>query len=446
MGISNPSGQFGASSIVVDPTPGVGSFVTIAAAASAASTGDTIYIRPGTYTESIVFPSGINFIGSTTGSTSSEISIVGNQTFNVVGSLSFENISFSSAAGDTWTYTSPAPPGSTLELNSCSITASSGNALSSSPVGATIQNLNIGNSTLSASGNAINASGNSILTLKNSTLKTTTDNINAIDISGATSINSCMTTINNSGVGTGACISLNGATNSVISDHSTYNAGSLANATAFLFTIAGGSVRSILDQFFVTGTFFARSTGAFGALTYGNSTIGGGISLIDPQITQTILQQEPNSVPTVDGEVLIGATGLPPVLSTITQGAGISVTNGAGSITIAATGTGLTWNSIVANQTLAVNNGYIVATGALSLLLPAASVVGDEIKIILDAGTSWVVTQAASQQIRLGNFQTTAGVTGTLASTASGDSISFVCTVANLEWAVYATQGNITIT
>jgi hypothetical protein len=42
------------------------------------------------------------------------------------------------------------------------------------------------------------------------------------------------------------------------------------------------------------------------------------------------------AVPTLDGQVVIGSTGQPPVAATLTAGSGISITNGAGAITIAA--------------------------------------------------------------------------------------------------------------
>lgn len=106
----------------------------------------------------------------------------------------------------------------------------------------------------------------------------------------------------------------------------------------------------------------------------------------------------------------------------------------------------MNWTAITANTTLAACHGYIVESGALSLALPATSSVGDVIAVTLAQGTSWTITQAAGQQIRLGTYQTTVGASGSLMSTALGDSVSLVCTVANTSWMSYATQGNILIT
>lgn len=154
-----------------------------------------------------------------------------------------------------------------------------------------------------------------------------------------------------------------------------------------------------------------------------------------------------------DGQLLIGRTtlnagGTNIDVGTITAGSGITVTNGAGTITISATGgsSSFTWQVIGASQALAVNNGYICTTGAaLSLSLPATSSVGQIIEISLDGSTSFTVTQGALQSIRLGNVVSTTGVVGTIASTARGDSIRMVCSVANLTWNIVSSIGNLTI-
>ena len=129
-------------------------------------------------------------------------------------------------------------------------------------------------------------------------------------------------------------------------------------------------------------------------------------------------------------------------------GAGGITTSGAGStITITGAGASFTWSNISASQTLAVNQGYFCsAGGALSLALPAVSVVGDTIEVALIGSTSFTVTQSAGQQIVLGNKQTTAGVVGTIATTQQGDAFRMVCQTANLVWLVApGSMGNFTI-
>lgn len=102
---------------------------------------------------------------------------------------------------------------------------------------------------------------------------------------------------------------------------------------------------------------------------------------------------------------------------------------------------------IGANQTLAVNNTYFCTSGgALSLALPTVSAVGDTITVCLDGSTSWAITQPnAASRIRFGNAQTTLGVGGSLASTATGDLVTLTCETANARWVVVTAIGNITV-
>lgn len=164
------------------------------------------------------------------------------------------------------------------------------------------------------------------------------------------------------------------------------------------------------------------------------------------------------------GALNVSASGLPVTVPTSFQtnagvavpvmnilnilGAGGATTSGLGNtVTISISATGLTWNTISASQTLAINSGYFCISpgGALSLLLPAVSSVGDTVEVSLDGATSFTITQGAGQQIRLGNLATTAGVGGTLGSTQQGDSLRMVCSIANLKWNVLSVEGNVTI-
>ena len=115
---------------------------------------------------------------------------------------------------------------------------------------------------------------------------------------------------------------------------------------------------------------------------------------------------------------------------------------------VSTNGTGIVkWNIISANQTLAINNGYICVSpgGALLLALPAASTLGDIIEVTLDGATSWSITQAAGQQIRYNNLQTTLGATGSLTSTDTGNTIRMVCQTANTKWNVLSALGTLTV-
>ena len=130
--------------------------------------------------------------------------------------------------------------------------------------------------------------------------------------------------------------------------------------------------------------------------------------------------------------------------ATITAGSGITVTPGANTITISSIGAGLTWSVITANQTAAVENGYFCnKAGTLALALPAASAIGDIIEVTNENTALGVqFTQAAGQQILIGNTNTTLGATGTLTSSAVGDTLKIVCKTANTIWRVLDMVGN----
>jgi len=94
-----------------------------------------------------------------------------------------------------------------------------------------------------------------------------------------------------------------------------------------------------------------------------------------------------------DGQVLIGSTGLTPVLNTLTAGAGIGITNGPGTITISNTGgSGFTYTLVnstpyivlPADQYMGVDS----SGGAITIQLPNAPTTGRVFVVKDRAGTS----------------------------------------------------------
>jgi hypothetical protein len=149
-----------------------------------------------------------------------------------------------------------------------------------------------------------------------------------------------------------------------------------------------------------------------------------------------------------NGQVLVGSTGVDPVLATLTAGAGIAITNGAGSITITSNDGGMAWTEVTVTgpTAMAVDNGYIANNAALvTLTLPAVAVVGDVVKVDGSGAGGWLIAQNAGQTVHFLGQDTTTGAGGSLASTTQYDCVTYRCIVANTDWVVESAVGNLTV-
>lgn len=188
-----------------------------------------------------------------------------------------------------------------------------------------------------------------------------------------------------------------------------------------------------------------QTAGGGGGGTVTSISAGTSITLTPNPITTTgTVALTTTNLTTVDGTVywdgsLLNTTATGSSGQVLTSG-GIGVAPSYQSITP----TLFPWTVITVDQTAVVNNGYFCnKSGTLSLALPAASNVGDTIKITNeDNATGVQITQIVGQQILLANSNTTSGVTGTLTSSQIGDSITVVCKTANFIWRVTEVIGN----
>ena len=163
-----------------------------------------------------------------------------------------------------------------------------------------------------------------------------------------------------------------------------------------------------------------------------------------------------------NGQLLIGSTGVDPVLSTLTAGTGIGITNAAGSITIATAATvavsyttdsgsavpaagiisvvGLSgsktsgatsvitvksppFSQIGASATSALNTGEFV-TAAVTRTLPASAGLadGDLFIYVCTSASALIIQSVSAQKIRVGSLISAAA--GTATSSAIGDSLT----------------------
>lgn len=148
-----------------------------------------------------------------------------------------------------------------------------------------------------------------------------------------------------------------------------------------------------------------------------------------------------------NGQIPIGSTGADPVLATLTAGTGISITNGAGSITIAGSGGGLTWTDVTGTtQAMAVNNGYTANNSSLiTFTLPSTAAYGTIMAVVGKGTGLWTIAQNSGQTIHFGITNTTTGTGGSLSSTKQYDVVYLLCSIANTDFTVLQSIGNLTI-
>lgn len=151
-----------------------------------------------------------------------------------------------------------------------------------------------------------------------------------------------------------------------------------------------------------------------------------------------------------DGQVIIGATGAAPDFATLTStDASITFTTGANTLDLSvASAGGLTWSVVTdATKTIVVSEAYFANNaGTLAFTLPATAAVGDTFSVAgMNNATGWSIAQNAGQTIHFGASDTTTGVGGSLASTGTFDVVEIVCNVANTDFVVTQSIGNITV-
>jgi hypothetical protein len=133
----------------------------------------------------------------------------------------------------------------------------------------------------------------------------------------------------------------------------------------------------------------------------------------------------------------------------LVAGAGITIVYGTGTITISGGGGGgggYSWANVTAASNpvlLVTGNGYMAAgAGVVNFVLPAAASFGDTYRIA-GLGNLWTLAQNAGQSIIFGDETTTPGVFGNLTASKISDCVEIVCVVANVQFEVLSSIGNI---
>ncbi len=190
-----------------------------------------------------------------------------------------------------------------------------------------------------------------------------------------------------------------------------------ANSTSPLHAIYGGTQLATLTAHAVLGGRNAN--------TLAEISLGAGATLIGVAVANT-------------------AHG-----ATLTAGFGIGITSTSGSIVISNTLPQESWSDVTASsQTIVVGMSYTASNaGAVTFTLPSTAAFGTTVTIMTGSTAGgWVIAQNAGQVIQFGTVQTTSGTGGSLASTAAGDAVTLVCYVANTNWQLTSSMGNIIVT
>ena len=98
-------------------------------------------------------------------------------------------------------------------------------------------------------------------------------------------------------------------------------------------------------------------------------------------------------------------------------------------------------------QAAAVGSHYIANNASLvTVTLPVTSAVGSTISVVGLGAGGWRVAQNANQLIHQSGTATTTGTGGHIDSGNRYDAVTLVCTVADTEWNIIASQGTIATT
>lgn len=189
MTVVTSDNRYGVAKFIVAPTIAQGAnYTTIAAALTAASSGDTIFIRPGTYTENLTLKAGVNLCAFSGDELTPNVTIVGKATFTTAGTVTVSNIRLTTNSDFLVVVSGSAA--SVLKLNSCYI-----NCLNNTGISHTSSD---GGSQISLVG----CSGNIATTLITLFISTSAGGIDFLD----TTIGNTGSSVTTSSISTGICI------------------------------------------------------------------------------------------------------------------------------------------------------------------------------------------------------------------------------------------------
>ena len=113
---------------MVNPVAGSGTHTTIATALTSASSGDTIFIAPGTYTENLTLKAGVNLTAFNCDAITPNVIILGTCTFTAAGTVTISGIQLKTNSNFFLAVTGSAA--SIVNLKSCYLNCSNNTGIS----------------------------------------------------------------------------------------------------------------------------------------------------------------------------------------------------------------------------------------------------------------------------------------------------------------------------
>ena len=124
---------------IVDRTANIGTHTTIAGALTAASSGETIFVRPGTYTENLTLKAGVNITAFSCDGIGPNVTIVGKATLTAAGTVCISGIQLQTNSDFVISVTGAAASKVRLEMCNLNMTNSTPLQLTSSDAASEIK-------------------------------------------------------------------------------------------------------------------------------------------------------------------------------------------------------------------------------------------------------------------------------------------------------------------
>lgn len=400
--------NFATAKWIVDATAGRGTHTTIASALASASSGDTIFIRPGTYTENPTLKAGVNLAAFECDALTPNVIINGTCTATFAGACSISGIRLQTNSATFLTVSGSAA--TIVWLKNCFLNCSNNNGISYS------------SSSSSSQINILDCYGD-----------VGTTGITLFTSSSAGTLQIRYTKITNSG---GSSTASTASAGSVLTTYLIFFIPITTSSTATLsfnlcnidttgqnvtcLTLGGSGTNSCLNTSLKSGTA---------------STIS-----ISSNLTLEFCEISSSNANAITG----GGTLNVGIITFESTSSTINTTTVVNLVSNIISGGGLTWSDQSTSFNAAKNNGYFVSNTATATM-PASPSNGDTIAFIVDTTSILTITANTGQTIRIGTSVSASA--GTAASNSRGDSLTLVYRTSTTSWICLGSpEGTWTIT